>query len=73
MIFDDEDDGYSGLEEFEFERPRSWLQFADGTWEPVWADGSVGDPEMVSNLVEAVCGDEPACRVIDLGQWQLTR
>ncbi|MGV9412677.1 MarR family transcriptional regulator [Nocardia sp. NPDC003693] len=50
----------------EFERPRCWLQYADGTWEPVWADGSVGDPDTVSNLVRAVHGDQRRCPVIEL-------
>lgn len=55
MITDGEGNDYSALEHFEFTRPRGWIQFADGSWEPVWADGSVGDtavtyPHQGSNL-----------------------
>ncbi|MEU0543905.1 hypothetical protein ABZ319_28980 [Nocardia sp. NPDC005978] len=56
MKSDDKDD-CTVLDQFEFERPRCWLQYSDGTWEPVWADGSVGDPDMASNLVCAVRGN----------------
>lgn len=69
MSFDDgEGIDYTALERLEFERPRSWIQYSDGTWEPVWADGSVGDPDTVSNLVQAIHGNRESCRVVDL-RW----
>ncbi|TLF73237.1 hypothetical protein [Nocardia cyriacigeorgica] len=33
--------------------PQSWVQWADGSWAPVYADGWTGDPVRISEILGA--------------------
>ncbi|MBF6286909.1 hypothetical protein [Nocardia cyriacigeorgica] len=35
------------------DEPQSWVQWSDGTWAPVYADGWTGEPVSLSDVLEA--------------------
>ncbi|MFE3441652.1 hypothetical protein ACFXNW_01315 [Nocardia sp. NPDC059180] len=38
------------------DEPQSWVQWHDGTWAPVYADGWTGDPVSLADVLEASSG-----------------
>ncbi|WP_280201411.1 hypothetical protein [Nocardia cyriacigeorgica] len=55
------------------DEPQSWVQWSDGSWAPVYADGWTGDPVSLPEVLEAAVGPAGLGRpVIDVDPISVT-
>ncbi|MBF6162077.1 hypothetical protein IU421_28120 [Nocardia cyriacigeorgica] len=52
--------------------PQSWVQWSDGSWAPVYADGWTGDPVRLADMLGAAPSGELVVPCIDVDPLSVT-